>query len=227
LTGQSVFCSRITRDNLDPSNPRIDVIDSGFINREAEKARGVDINVAFDDSFTIFDRPIDFTWDVTANRQLERSTLFLDDDGNADQEFYQGEWGFPDWNVRSGLRFDYDDWRFTWETRYLSSVIQDPAGVDDFSDANIASDTCFGPPTDVLCRDYADTENYFLHNASAYYYGDRWTVGGGIRNVMNEKPPIVDGTEVLAINNTPIGYGYDINGRTYFLNVGYNFGGDQ
>ena len=227
LTGQSVFCSRITRDNLDPTNPRIDVIDSGFINREAEKARGVDVNVAFDDSFTIFDRPIDFTWDVTANRQLERSTLFLDDDGNADQEFYQGEWGFPDWNVRSGLRFDYDDWRFTWETRYLSSVIQDPAGVDDFSDAYIASDTCFGPPDDVLCRDYADTENYFLHNASVYYYGDRWTLGGGIRNVLNEKPPIVDGTEVLAINNTPIGYGYDINGRTFFLNVGYNFGGDQ
>jgi len=45
--------------------------------------------------------------------------------------------------------------------------------------------------------------------------------------VMNEKPPIVDGTEVQAINNTPIGYGYDINGRTFFLNVGYNFGGDQ
>jgi iron complex outermembrane receptor protein len=109
----------------------------------------------------------------------------------------------------------------------LSSVIQDPAGVDDFSDAYIASDTCFGPPDDVLCRDYADTENYFLHNASVYYYGDRWTLGGGIRNVMNEKPPIVDGTEVQAINNTPIGYGYDINGRTFFLNVGYNFGGDQ
>lgn len=228
LTGNSVFCSRITRDLSDPSNPRISLLDSGFINREAEKARGVDINLAFDDSFTIFDRPIDVTWDVTANRQLERSTLFLDDDGNADVDTFQGEWGFPDWSLRSGLRFDYDDWRFTWETRYLASVHQDPDGVDDFENVfNGVADTCFGPPADVNCRDYGDTDNYFLHHLSVYYYGDRWTVGGGIRNAFDQNPPVVDGTEILAVNNTPIGYGYDVQGRVFFLNVGIDFGGGE
>jgi len=187
----------------------------------------VDINLAFDDSFTIFDRPIDVTWDVTANRQLERSTLFIDDNGNQDTDTFQGEWGFPDWSLRSGLRFDYDDWRLTWETRYLASVNQDPDGVDPFSDGFTATDTCFGPPTDVLCRDYGDTDNYFLHHLSVYYYGDRWTFGGGIRNLLDEEPPVVDGTEVQAINNTPIGYGYDVNGRTFFLNVGVDFGGGE
>ncbi|MGI9237649.1 MAG: TonB-dependent receptor domain-containing protein [Woeseiaceae bacterium] len=227
LTGNSVFCSRIQRNFSDPSNPRISLLDAGFINREAEKARGVDINLAFDDTWTVFERPVDVTWDVTANRQLERSTLFLDDDGNEDVDTFQGEWGFPDWSLRSGLRLDYDDWRLTWETRYLASVHQDPDGVDDFSDATIASDTCFGPPNDVLCRDYGDTDNYFLHHLSLYYYGDRWTFGGGIRNLLDEEPPVVDGTEVQAINNTPIGYGYDINGRTFFVNVGIDFGGDE
>ncbi len=227
LTGNSVFCSRIARDLSDPTLPAIDIIDSGFINREAEAARGVDINLTFDDSFTIFDRPIDVTWDVTANRMLERSTLFIDDDGNQDVDTYQGEWGFPDWNVRSGLRLDYDNWRFTWETRYLASVHQDVDGVDAFSSAYSASDTCLGPPTDVLCRDYGETDNYFLNNISVYYYGDRWTVGGGIRNAFDKNPPVVDGTEVQAVNNTPIGYGYDIQGRTIFLNVGINFGGGE
>ena len=165
--------------------------------------------------------------DITANRQLERSTLFIDDDGNEDVDTFQGEWGFPDWNVRTGIRFDYGDYRFTWETRYLSSVNQDPDGVDDFSDAFTFSDTCLGPPDDVLCRDYGDAENYFLHNLSAYYYGDQWTFGGGIRNVFNDKPPIVDGTEILSINNTPIGYGYDINGRVFFLNAAVSFGGGE
>jgi len=75
----------------------------------------------------------------------------------------------------------------------------------------------------VLCRDYADTDSYWLHHMSMYYYGDRWTMGGGIRNVFNEEPPEVDGTEVLSINNTPLGYGYDIMGRVYFLNVAVNF----
>jgi len=227
LTGNSVFCSRIDRDLSDPTFPRFDIIDSGFINRESEAARGVDVNLAYDDSFTIFDRPIDVTWDVTANRMLERSTLFIDDDGNQDVETFQGEWGFPDWNVRSGLRFDYDNWRFTWETRYLSSVHQDPAGVDDWGTAFDISDTCDGPPNDVRCRDFGDTDNYFLHHVSVYYYGDRWTVGGGIRNAFDQNPPVVDGTEIRAINNTPFGYGYDINGRVFFLNVAMNFGGGE
>ena len=227
LTGNSVFCSRITRDLSDPTSPVLDIIDSGFINREAEKARGVDVNVTFDDSFTVFDRPIDVTFDITANRQLERSTLFIDDNGNEDIDTFQGEWGFPDWNMRTGLRFDYDNYRLTWETRYLASVKQDVDGIDAFSSAFSASDTCLGPPADVLCRDYGDTDNYFLHHLSLYYYGDRWTFGGGIRNLLDEEPPVVDGTEILAVNNTPIGYGYDINGRTFFLNVGINFGGGE
>jgi len=62
---------------------------------------------------------------------------------------------------------------------------------------------------------------------SLYYYGDRWTFGGGIRNVLDEEPPFIDGSEILSVNNTPIGYGYDINGRTYFFNVAVTFGGSQ
>ena len=27
--------------------------------------------------------------------------------------------------------------------------------------------------------------------------------------------------------NTPLGYGYDLNGRVYFFNVAVNFGGSQ
>jgi len=79
----------------------------------------------------------------------------------------------------------------------------------------------------VLCRDYGDADNYFLNNVSLYYFGDRWTIGGGIRNVFDQEPPVVDSTEVLAVNNTPIGYGYDLYGRTYFLNLGVSFGGGE
>ncbi len=228
LTGLSAFCSRITRDFSDPTDPFITTIDSGFLNRDAENARGVDVNIAFDDTWTVFERPIDVGLDLTANRQLERSTLFIDDEGNEDFDTFQGEWGFPDWSGRVGLRFDYADYRFTWETRYISSVKQDTDGVDDFGTAFDISDTCLGYDFgDVLCRDYGDAENYFLHNMSFYYYGDQWTLGGGVRNVFNEKPPVVDGTEILSINNTPIGYGYDLNGRVFFLNVAASFGGGE
>jgi len=229
LTGNSVFCSRIDRDFSDPTDPQLRILDSRFLNRDLETARGVDINLAFDDTFTIFDRPIDVTWDITANRMLERSTLFIDDDGNQDRNTFQGELGFPDWSVRSGLRFDYDNWRLTWDTTYLSSIKQDPDAVDDFSEAITGiGNTCFGPPNDVLCRDYADIDNYFLHNVSVYYYGDRWTLGAGIRNAFDQNPPVVDCNEVGGcVNNTPLGRGYDLRGRTFFMNAVVSFGGGE
>ena len=230
-TGNSAFCDRITREVTDPQDnpntPFLTFLDRGFINRDGQQARGVDINLAFDKTFTVFDRPIDFSMDVRANRQLENSTLFTDDEGNRDFDTFQGEWGYPDWTTQAFFRFDYADYRLTWEMRYLSSVVQDPAEVDDFDDIFGIGNTCLGPPDDELCRDVGYTSNYFQHSMSVYYYGDRWTIGGGIRNVFDENPPFIDGTEVLAVNNTPIGYGYDINGRTYFLNVAVNFGGSQ
>ena len=230
LTGNSAFCDRIERDLSDLTQPLMTFIDQGFINRDREKARGVDVNVAFDDTFDMFERPVALGIDLTANRQLERSTLFVADNGDRDVQEYQGDWGFPDWKFRLGVRADLDKFRFTWETNYLGAVEQDPAGVDPFDSAlspTSFSDTCVGPPTDELCRDIGYTDSYMLHHTSVYFYGDVWTFGGGIRNVFNEEPPFVDGTEILAINNAPIGYGYDLNGRTYFFNIAASFGGGE
>ena len=127
-------------------------------------------------------------------------------------------------------RFEYDRWRLTWETRFRRRVHQDFAGVDEYGDIwssrDIFADTCQGPDYgDVSCRDYGDSDNYFINNVSVYYSADRWTLGLGVRNVFDEWPPQVDGTEVFSINNTPIGYGYDLNGRLVFLNFALRFGG--
>lgn len=231
-TGASVFCGRIGRDFSDPTDPQIQLVDGAFLNRDLERARGIDVNVGFDDTWTVFERPINVGVDLTANRGLERSTRFTNDDGTVDENEFQGEWGFPDWTAQMLARFEYDRWRLTWETRFRRGVHQDFNGVDQYGDVfasgpnGIFADTCLGPDFgDFTCRDYGDTDNYFLNNLSVYYTGDRWTVGLGVRNVFDEWPPQVDGTEVFSINNTPIGVGYDLNGRSVFLNVAASFGG--
>jgi iron complex outermembrane receptor protein len=119
------------------------------------------------------------------------------------------------------VRLNVEDFRFTWVTNYIGDTTQHPDYVDNWSDVNQAArgDTCFGPPDDVYCRDYADTDEYWLHSASVYWYGDTFTVGAGIRNVFDEEPPFVDGNEYQAINRVPLGLGYDLFGRTYFVNV--------
>ena len=103
---------------------------------------------------------------------------------------------------------------------------QDADGIDpmsdiyDSQDTGWTGDTCLGPDEgDVSCRDVGYGDEYWLHSASLYWYGDTWTFGGGVRNVFDTSPPLVDGNEVLAVNNVPIGAGYDLRGRTFFLNV--------
>lgn len=224
-TGNSPFCSRITRDLSDPTDPRIQLVDGGFINRDNEGARGVDVNLTYIDTLTIADRPFELTVDINANRQLSRSTLFTDEvNGTQDFQEFVGEFGFPTWRARGFFRLSYDDWNVNWETNYIGSMGQDLELVDSFQDAiNGISDTCFGPPQDVLCRDYADVENYFQHALSVYWRNDNWTIGGGVRNVFNEAPPQISPGATTVRNNTPLGMGYDLIGRRYFFNVQYNF----
>lgn len=232
ITGASPFCSRITRDA--GSNPEINFLNNGFINRDNEKARGVDVNVTFSDQITIMDRAFDLSLDITAHRQIERSTLYLDDDGVEDFEDYAGEWGFPDWKANSTVRIGYEKWRLQLYTSYLSSVQQDVEGLDtwsdhlDTNDTGFYADTCLGPTNgDLFCRDVGYADRYMVHSLSLSYVEDNWNATIGARNLFDEAPPKVDGNEVSSVNNAPIGYGYNLSGRTIYANFEYQFGSNQ
>ena len=182
-TGSS-FCPRIQRE-ADPVQPFIDYIDRSFINRDSEIHRGVDLNVAFEDTVTVFDRAIDVSVDLTMHRQIEASDLFVNDQGVEDFDDDYDEWGYPEFQGQLLLRADYGKWRFAWTTFYLGSVHQDPDGLDDWDEGITgASDTCYGPPDDLLCRDVGFTGDYFMHSVSVGRSGDVWQVRGGIRNLL-------------------------------------------
>ena len=221
--GSSAFCSRITRDLTSAENPQITFMDLGFINRDQEIARGVDYNLSFNDQLN-WGAPIDVSFNLNATRLIERSTQFTSPGGTVDYEEYAGEWGFPEWQVQGALRFKWDRWTLTWETRFLDGVKQDSEAIDEFDSIAGGSDTCLGPPDDVLCRDYAEADSYFRHSTSLFYKADTFILGAGIRNVFNKQPPRVDGSEVISFSNTPIGFGYDLQGRTFFLDAVYLFG---
>ena len=226
-TLDSPFCDRLTRD----ADGFLNRIEAGFINRDNETARGIDINVAYDQEFSLFERPVALGVDLGVNRSLEASETFLDDDGAPTFDDDLGEFGLPEWRGRLGLRADVEKFRLTWSVNYLGSVEQDADTIDEFGNVfDGGGDTCLGPDEgDFNCRDVGFADDYFLHSMSVYYYGDVWTFGGGMRNVFDTAPPLVDpdeGLEVLSVNNVPLGYGYDLNGRTYFLNIAASFGGE-
>ena len=230
-TSAHTFCDRITRSS-NPERPLMTLIDRGFVNRDSEKVRGVDLNIAFDQTFTVFERALDVSLDVTAHRQIERSTLFINSVGDRDVQRDHREWYYPEHKAQFVLRLDYDRWRLTWSSRYVGNQYQDAGRVDGWNDVNGSAgsgvevtDTCLGPPTDLLCRDVGDVDDYWVHHASVTYRANTWLVRGGARNVFDAWPPQVDWSEwATDVNNTPIGAGYDWNGRTLFLAFEYSFG---
>ncbi len=225
--GDSAFCDNIHREDFGGGVfGLIEFGDEIFFNQDALSTRGVDVNIAFDWPAQIAGRAVDISADLNLNRKLELEQINIHPTtGEEDREDYVGEFGYPEWEGLGILRADIGNWRFTWSTRYIGSVAQDPVGVDDWSDVfDGGATTCLGPSRgDFQCRDVGFADNYMRHDASVYYRGDTWSVGAGVRNLQNTWPPQVDSSEVAYVyNNTPLGRGYDWQGRTYFLNITAN-----
>ena len=230
LTGESPFCGRISRDMSDPSDPYITLLDNGFLNRDNEKARGADVNVTFGDTWTIMDRAIDVDISINAGHTIERSFLFVDDNGVEDFEDYASEWGFPSWKGNSTIRLTYEKWAVMLRSNYISSVDQDPLARDPYSDiydtneTGYYGDTCLGEGYYDTCRDVGHADDYMTHTLSVTYNEDNWAINVGARNIFDKEPPRVDGSEVSSVNNVPIGYGYNLMGRSLYVNFEYQFG---
>jgi len=227
----SPFCTNITRNV--GSDGLLRLVDQAFLNRDALKTRGVDVNMAIDWPTQMFGRAVDFGFDFNFNRKLEFSTFFIDTEAgfvSADSDL--GQFGFPEWEGQGIMRADVGKYRFTWATRYIASVQQDPdiRAANDFASYPTVN-TCGGwnvgfgpdPSQDVQCRPDGEADNYFRHDTSFYFLGDVWTFGIGARNVTNEAPPKVDSRVVFSAWNIPFGAGYDMNGRSYFVNVAARF----
>jgi iron complex outermembrane receptor protein len=222
----SPYCANITRDLA--GDGLISGVDEAFLNRDSLKTRGVDLNFAMDWPTQMFGRAVDLGVDMNFNRKLEFTDRFVDlGDNSVSEDSDLGDFGLPEWEGQAIFRADVEDFRFTWSTRYISSVEIDPDLAEDFPFDNAATGpyyTCLGPDEgDVNCRPVDFAENYFRHDLSFYWYGDVFTVGVGARNVFDEYPPLVDGRTVFSGWNVPFGNGYDVNGRQYFLNVAAAF----
>jgi iron complex outermembrane receptor protein len=245
---RSAFCDRISVATT--GTQLVSDVFAGFINLNQESVRGMDFNATLGKEVTLFGTAVDFGLDLRANHLIERSSLFINENGDEIFDEDAGEFSLPKWTGRAIFNADIDKWRFTWQTRYTGPVEQDEDLIDPFSDAfgfdpdgNFVgvSNTCLGggsrtetapgvftpdgivPGDGVYCRDVGFADEQFLHTASIRYRDDNFTVIVGVDNIFNTAPPQVDGSEVLSIANTAIGNGYDYDGREFFASVRYAF----
>ena len=225
-TGVSPFCRRITRDS-NPDAPLFSLVHEGFINRDNEKVRGIDYNIAFSDTVTIVDKPILLTVDLVTHKLLERSTLYINNSGTEDENLDAGEWGYHRYKHQASIAAEFNRMRFVWSFSVQSPQKTDDVTLDDWGNVRDRSaDTCLGPPDDVNCKDIGWSDHYFHHTASFTLVRDAYRVSAGVRNLFDVEPPFVDGSEVFSTSNAPYGgYGYDLIGRSAFLNFTYRLGG--
>ncbi len=237
-TGNSPYCQRITRDEGD--DPRMNYIHQGFINRDNERVRGIDLNIAYSDTFTIFNRPITFGVDLITHKLLERSDITITAIETRDEDV--SEWYYPRYQHRLTFRAEFNEMRLSWNVRVLGRQDQH----DDFEDLpgsvfRRTADTCLGPREEsdidprvsgffsdddyVLCRDIGSADFYWVHSVSFTMARQNYYLNAGIRNVFDVEPPFVDGSEVFSRSNVPIGAGYDVLGRAAFLSFTYRIGG--
>ena len=224
VSQNSPFCQRITRSN-DPNAPRMTYIDQGFINRDNETVRGIDFNIAYSDTFTIFDRPILFSVDYIGHKLLERSTITITE--IEDREEFVSEWSFHRYRHRLIFAAQFNQMRVQLSTRILGRQDQDDRGEDVWGSVPTRlADTCLGPDEgDVVCRDIgASWGFYFNHTLSFSMARPNYRASIGIRNITDEEPPFVDETEVFSWSNAPLGVGYDLMGRAVYASFTYRLG---
>lgn len=68
-----------------------------------------------------------------------------------------------------------------------------------------------------------DVPDYYTHNLSLRYKGDKWEAVIGARNLTDKTPPVISSGITNRIGNAPLYSGYDYFGRTFFLNISKTF----
>jgi iron complex outermembrane receptor protein len=202
------FCARRQRD---PNTGFLSFVDNTPFNIAQQTSQGVDYNARFG-------------MDIWGGTRLEASTVWTQSleitnqttPGSAVNDFV-GTIGFPEWRGTTDARIIAGDWTFFWRGRYIGE--QNNLGI--FGAAEPACE--FG----ATCVDVLDdVDSVLYHDVSVNWRSDTWRVTVGVNNALNEDPPLVDqntADATLSGTNVPLGAGYDLIGRRFFVNVAKRF----
>lgn len=151
---RSEFCDRITSSQF--GRRLITDIQAGFLNRDSEAVRGIDINATFGYPLMIGGEEFNLQLNVIANRLIERSLEERDEAGNVNRAEFQNNFGFPKWTGRATFNVGWEDFGLTYQIRYVGymqsdGILGNPAeGIDALPFTDAFGRTADGRTTRVL-----------------------------------------------------------------------------
>jgi iron complex outermembrane receptor protein len=119
---------------------------------------------------------------------------------------FKGQIGYPKWAGTGHVAYETGPFYFRWGVEYIKGT----------SDQDAAEDLGWDPAV----YDFS-VPDYWLHTFATRYEEDRFSITGGIRNVFDKRGPRITAEDpfVNTIGNVPLQSGFDLRGRTFFVNV--------
>ncbi|GHG08491.1 TonB-dependent receptor domain-containing protein [Thalassotalea marina] len=216
----SPFCERIERKR-NSTDARLNfpsLVDVSFINIGEETSKGVDVNTHFStDLGEIFDMPVQMVWVNQYTLQTEREiTIFSGEEA----EDLLEDFGTPEHRLVSIFNFVSGDWNLMLKANYFSAThasddVIDTARCDTFQ----VNDDLGGIETVPVC----DADAAIYVDTSLSYAAQDFSVTFGITNLFDKAPEMVDISAGSNRANMVTSSGYDLLGRSYFVNATYRF----
>ena len=180
-----------------------------------QTSEGVDLNIEFGLDFNVpwFDSGLRYDAIFRGTQMLEQTEEeYLADGVEIDDDLT--EYGNPEYRASLTHVLGFKDWRVLWQTRYISEFIEDTSDPEDPTTSSLNPCIQAG---DGPCIVLEDSPEYFVHDMSVSYLYDTWAFRAGVNNVFDEAP--FSQTNVDSVRGT----GYDLTGRTFFVNVSKQF----
>lgn len=230
------FCARRTRD---PVSGLLLSVDNTPFNVSRSESSGVDINTRFGmdfDAFNGFRLEVNSQW--TWSDEILTQTLSTSPINNL-----VGDWGNPEWRGAITSRIIKGDWSVLWRARMIgkqASIYNDTTPGAAFPYGQRIHPTCAAVDVAAGCisinnpdTPFVDFSSYVTSQGTTWYNDltvtyrqNTWIARAGVNNVFNTNPAVVSGNApgaTLGNGNAVLGSGYDLIGRSFFLNVAKTF----
>jgi iron complex outermembrane receptor protein len=223
-------CAFVTRDPRVagvPESGEVSFVSALNQNLGEQEIEGIDYNVEFEFDFKSpfgGDSEIDYQFIGRATQILTQTEEEFTVDGvNLDDDL--GEYGNPEWRLNLTNRLSYKDFTLTFQSRYLDSMVEDnrpdfreEAVTTGFSRC-VQTEGRFDANGNPNCRQFDGLADYWVHNASVAFARDTYVLRVGVNNVLDEAPPLTNNNALSSLG----GIGYDLGGRTWFVNATKRF----
>ena len=191
------FCRLINPRN--PSTNALTVNDS-FVNLSSDVVRGLDYTIRYTNNIG----PGRLRVNATVTEYRKQGSKLFASDALRDEN---GTIGAPARTGNLDLYYDVKGWRGYYGLEWIGQT-------DSYKFLNQ------NEATSVFLH---KTPDYYVHAVSLGYRGNKWSVTAGVRNVLDEEPPVISSGSYNRIGNAPLYSGYDYVGRTVFLNATKSF----